>query len=179
MDEYRTNEMTLLRQQLLAWGYTHVYMHWSENDKKGGYGYAGTCVFTKIPCVSHSFGLDDPSIDNEGRAITLRWDNLTLVATYVPCTTMDTPLITAARTNFHEKVHRHLQREKKRAPLMWVGDLNVALRPEDAHVRNNKAPSNPGTKVLEREAMKVIIEEVQLVDTYRRFHPVPTPRDYT
>ena len=178
-DEFRTNEMKQFRQHLLAWGYTHCYWTWSDNHKKGSYGYSGTCVITKVPGTSHMFGLNDPAIDEEGRAITLRWDNFTLVATYVPCTEMDTPFITAARSNWHEKVHRHLQLEKKTNPLIWCGDLNTAIQAEDAYIRGKHAPNNPGTKVLEREALQLIMKEVDLVDTYRWFNPRPSAKDYT
>ena len=92
---------------------------------------------------------------------------------------MNTPFITSARTNFHEKVHRHLRREEKLAPLIWCGDLNTAIRPVDAYVRGNAAPNNPGTKLLEREALQLIIDETNLTDTYRWFHPKANAKDYT
>ena len=47
-------------------------------------GYSGVCVFTKIKPLSVWYGLLEHKYDDEGRVITLEYDNFYYVACYVP-----------------------------------------------------------------------------------------------
>ena len=47
-------------------------------------GYSGTSVFTKVKPLNVSYGLGFEEHDNEGRVITLEYDNFHLVNCYTP-----------------------------------------------------------------------------------------------
>ena len=47
-------------------------------------GYSGTAIFTKKKPLSVTYGLDIEEHDQEGRVITLEFDNFFLVNVYTP-----------------------------------------------------------------------------------------------
>ena len=57
------------------------YKFWNSAEKKG---YSGTSIFSKIEPISHSYGIDIKKHDNEGRVITLEFEDYYLVNVYTP-----------------------------------------------------------------------------------------------
>ena len=55
--------------------------YWNYAEKKG---YSGTAVFTKDEPVSVTYGINQAFYDNEGRVITLEFENYYLVTCYTP-----------------------------------------------------------------------------------------------
>ena len=55
--------------------------HWNSAEKKG---YSGTAVFTRVPPLSVTRGMDDAKHDSEGRVLTLEFPHFFLVNVYTP-----------------------------------------------------------------------------------------------
>ena len=59
----------------------YKYKYWNSADKKG---YSGTAIFSKIKPMNIIYGIDNYIPDNEGRIITLEFNNNYLVTVYTP-----------------------------------------------------------------------------------------------
>ncbi|MGL5867664.1 exodeoxyribonuclease III, partial [Clostridium chrysemydis] len=57
------------------------YCYWNYAQKKG---YSGTAIFSKIKPISVKLGLGIEEHDNEGRVITLEFEDFFLVNVYTP-----------------------------------------------------------------------------------------------
>ena len=57
------------------------YQYWNYAKKKG---YSGTAIFTKVEPLSVSYGIDMEEHDQEGRVITLEFEDFHLVTVYTP-----------------------------------------------------------------------------------------------
>ena len=57
------------------------YDYWNYAQKKG---YSGTAIFTKKKPISVSYGIDIEEHDNEGRVITLEFEDFYFVTVYTP-----------------------------------------------------------------------------------------------
>ena len=57
------------------------FQYWNSAEKKG---YSGTAIFTKIKPKNVSYGINNEIFDNEGRVITLEYDEFFLVNCYTP-----------------------------------------------------------------------------------------------
>ena len=57
------------------------YQYWNSAEKKG---YSGTAIFCKKEPISVKYGFGIEEHDNEGRVITLEYDNFYLVNCYTP-----------------------------------------------------------------------------------------------
>ena len=57
------------------------YQYWNYAKKKG---YSGTAIFTKKEPLSVSYGIGIPEHDEEGRVITLEYENYYLITCYTP-----------------------------------------------------------------------------------------------
>ena len=57
------------------------HSYWNYAEKKG---YSGTAIFAKEAPLSVTYGMHDAYYDNEGRVITLEYDNYFVVTCYTP-----------------------------------------------------------------------------------------------
>ena len=57
------------------------HQYWNYAQKKG---YSGTAIFTKQEPVSVFYGIGIPEHDNEGRVITLEFDQFYMITVYTP-----------------------------------------------------------------------------------------------
>ena len=59
----------------------HFHLTRRYAEKKG---YSGTAIFTKHTPLSVRYGIGVPELDNEGRVVTLEYENFYLVTCYTP-----------------------------------------------------------------------------------------------
>ena len=71
-------EIRTQQEPVILPGYQHCWNHGQRN------GYAGTAVLFKREPLSITFGLCDDGSDEEGRAITMEYQNFFLLNAYVP-----------------------------------------------------------------------------------------------
>ena len=131
-------------------------------------GYSGTGVITKIKPESVSYGIGSKAHDDEGRAITLEYEDFYLVNAYVPNAQPELKRIDF-RTEWEQKLLKHLKKLDKMKPVIYCGDLNVAH--EEIDLKNPKSNIGmPGFSDEERSMMTTLLKN-DFIDVYRTIYP--------
>lgn len=140
----------------------HMYM--SSAIKRG---YAGTLVYSKQKPLSVTYGINGKYTD-EGRVITLEFENFYFVCAYVP-NSQDELKRLDYRMIYEDDAREYLCSLKKIKPVVYTGDLNVAHQEID--LKNPKTNTkNPGFTKEEREKMSLLLGS-GMVDTFRLKYP--------
>lgn len=138
--------------------------YWFSAEKKG---YSGTAIFAKHEPISVSYGLDGKHVD-EGRVITLEYENFYLVCAYVP-NAQDGLKRIDYRMEFEDDMREYLSSLDKVKPVIYCGDLNVARNEID--LKNAKANiGNAGFSYEERGKIEELLA-AGFTDTFRHLHP--------
>ena len=142
----------------------HIY--WTNSKLRKGY--SGVCVFTKKLPLSVHYGLENNDYDDEGRVITLEFDNFYYIACYVP-NAGDELKRMDFRLEFETKLVDYLNKLNQNKPIIYAGDLNVAHQEID--LKNPKANiNNAGFTIQERTAFSNLLNN-GYVDTFRYLYP--------
>ena len=138
--------------------------YWFSAEKKG---YSGTAIFAKREPLSVSYGVDGKHTD-EGRVITLEYEDFYLVCAYVP-NAQDGLKRIDYRMEFEDDMRAYLSSLDKAKPVIYCGDLNVAHNEID--LKNPKANiGNAGFSYEERGKLGELLE-AGFTDTFRYSHP--------
>ncbi|WHY65202.1 exodeoxyribonuclease III [Neobacillus sp. SuZ13] len=141
------------------------HQYWNYAIKKG---YSGTAVFTKNKPLSVRYGVGTDESEDEGRILTLEFDDFFLVNVYTPNSQRDLARINF-RLEWEDRILQHLKELDQLKPVVLCGDLNVAHQEID--LRNPKSNlGNSGFTEEEREKMTSLLAE-GFIDSYRHFHP--------
>ena len=81
------------------------FTYWTNSKIRKGY--SGVAVFTKIKPLSVHYGLDENKYDDEGRVVTLEFDNFYLVNCYVPNSKRELERL-PSRMRFEEVIKKYL-----------------------------------------------------------------------
>lgn len=131
-------------------------------------GYSGVAVFTKKAPLSVSYGLDEGKYDEEGRVITLEYENFYYVCAYVP-NSGDGLKRLDFRLTFEKDMLNYLNKLNMKKPVIYAGDLNVAHQEID--LKNPKAnENNAGFTLQERNAFSCLLSQ-GYIDTFRYLNP--------
>lgn len=138
--------------------------YWNYAVKKG---YSGTAVFTKEKPLSVKYGVGDSEHEDEGRILTLEFEQFYLVNVYAPNAQRDLARL-PFRLEWEEAMRAYLKKLDACKPVILCGDLNVAHQEID--IRNVKSNiGNSGFTFEERGKMTELLME-GFVDTYRHFY---------
>lgn len=141
--------------------------YWYSAQKKG---YSGTAVFSKIEPANVSYGLGIPEHDNEGRVITLEFNDFYLVNVYTPNSQHELVRL-EYRQIWDSEFLAFVKRLEETKPVVFCGDLNVAHKEID--LKNPKSNErNPGFTLEERTDFDRYIES-GFIDTFREFNQEP------
>lgn len=105
--------------QLDLEGYTQ---YWNSAVKKG---YSGTAIFAKRPALSVRYGLGIEEHDQEGRVITLEYEDFFLVNVYTPNAQRGLERIDY-RMQWEDAFRAYLCALDAQKPVIICGDMNVA-----------------------------------------------------
>ena len=131
-------------------------------------GYSGTAIFTKFKPLSVKYGLGMEEHDNEGRLITLEYDDFFLVTCYTPNSKQEL-LRLDYRMVWEDAFRNYLLDLNKTKSVIVCGDLNVAHKEID--LKNPKTNrKNAGFTDEEREKMSILLDS-GFTDTFRYFYP--------
>ncbi len=140
------------------------YRFMSSAEKKG---YAGTLVYSKKEPLSVTYGIDG-KYNDEGRVITLEFENFYFVCAYVPNSQEDLRRLDY-RMIYEDSVREYLTRLKNKKPVVYTGDLNVAHTEID--LKNPKSNTkNAGFTKEERGKFSELLDS-GMVDTFRLKYP--------
>jgi len=143
--------------------FTEYHDYWNYATKKG---YAGTAIFTKEKSINAFNDMRIIMHDNEGRVITLEYENFYLVNVYTPNSQRGLTRL-EYRQVWDKDFLAYMKNLEAVKPIIFCGDLNVAhkeidlARPKDNH-------HNAGFTDEEREDFTRIID-AGFIDTFREF----------
>lgn len=141
------------------------HQYWYSAVKKG---YSGTAIFTKTEPISVSKGIGIVEHDQEGRVITLEFEDFYMVTVYTPNAKRDLERLDY-REVWEDDFRDYLVDLDKKKPLVICGDLNVAHKEID--LKNYKTNrKNAGFTDEERAKMTELLE-AGFVDSFRHFYP--------
>ena len=131
-------------------------------------GYSGTAIFTKHKPLSAKYGMGIEEHDNEGRLITLEYNDFFLVTCYTPNSKQEL-LRLDYRMVWEDAFRNYLLELNKTKSVIVCGDLNVAHKEID--LKNPKTNrKNAGFTDQEREKMSILLDS-GFTDTFRFFYP--------
>lgn len=158
------NKMQLGQIEVVTPGYTQF---WNCAEKKG---YSGTTVFTKKEPLSVMYGIDG-KYNDEGRLITLEYENFYLVCCYTPNARQELVRLDY-RMEFEDDFREYLVRLNNDKPVIMCGDLNVAHNEID--LKNPKSNiGNPGFSYEERDKFTALLA-AGFTDSFRFLYPDKT-----
>ena len=141
------------------------HQYWNYAVKKG---YSGVAVFSKKEPIGVTYGLGIEEHDQEGRVITLEFEEFYYVTAYVP-NSQDKNARLDYRVTWEDAMRTYLMELDKKKPVVFCGDLNVAH--EEIDLKNPKPNiGNAGFTYEERGKFKELLES-GFVDSFRHFNP--------
>ena len=148
------------------------HQYWNYAKRKG---YSGTAIFTKVKPLSIDYGIGIEEHDQEGRVITLQFDQFYLVNVYTPNAKRDLSRLDYRLTWEDDFLNFILKLEEEK-PVIICGDLNVAH--EEIDLKNARANrGNSGFTEAERGKLSSFLAS-GYVDSFRYFYP-EMPDSYT
>ena len=148
--------------EVLTEGY---HQYWNSAEKKG---YSGTAVFSKKEPLSVKYGIGIPKHDNEGRVITLEFEDFYFVTCYTPNSQNELARLDY-RIDWEDAFLAFLKDLDSQKPVVLCGDLNVAHKEID--LKNPKTNrKNAGFTDEEREKMGILLSS-GFCDTFRHLYP--------
>ena len=141
------------------------YDYWNYAEKKG---YSGTAIFTKKKPINVTYGINIEEHDNEGRVITLEFEDLYFITVYTPNSQSELKRLDY-RMKWEDDFKNYLTKLDKIKPVIVCGDLNVAHKEID--LKNPKTNrKNAGFTDEERNKLTTLLDS-GFIDTYRYFNP--------
>ena len=139
--------------------------YWNSALKKG---YSGTAVFTKKKPIKVSYGIGIEEHYNEGRVITLEFEDFYLVNCYTPNSKRELERLDY-RMVWEDEIRNYLLKLDKIKPVIYCGDFNVAHKEIDL-----KNPStnhhSAGFTDEERDKMTKLLDS-GFTDSFRYLYP--------
>ena len=146
-------------------GFAGYEQFWNSAVKKG---YSGTAVFSRIQPLAVSYGMGVAEHDQEGRIITLEYDEFQLVNVYTPNSQRGLARL-EYRLQWEDDFRVYVGQLDRKKPVVVCGDLNVAHREID--IKNPAAnKNNAGFTPQERGKMTELLES-GLIDSFRHLYP--------
>ena len=144
------------------------YQYWNYAKKKG---YSGTAIFTKQEPLSVSYGIGIPEHDEEGRVITLEYENYYLITCYTPNSQSELARL-SYRMEWEDAFLQYLKGLEEKKPVIFCGDLNVAHKEID--LKNPKTNvGNAGFSNEERSKFTQLLDS-GFIDSFRTLYPNET-----
>lgn len=144
------------------------YAYWNYAQKKG---YSGTAVFTKQEPIAVTYGLGIEEHDQEGRVITLEFEDYYFLTLYTPNSQSELARL-SYRMQWEDDFLNYINQLNEKKPVIFCGDLNVAHQEID--LKNPKTNrKNAGFTDEEREKFTELLK-AGYVDTFRYLYPEVT-----
>ena len=141
------------------------HQYWNYAKKKG---YSGTAIFTKKEPLSVMYGINIEEHDQEGRVITLEFEDFYMVTVYTPNSQNELKRLDY-RMKWEDDFRNYLKELDDKKPVIVCGDLNVAHKEID--LKNPKTNrKNAGFTDEEREKLTDLLK-AGFIDTFRYFKP--------
>ena len=141
------------------------YPYFNSAVKKG---YSGTAVFSKKEPISVCYDLCMNKHNDEGRVITLEYEDYYLVTVYTPNSQQELARLDY-RMEWEEDFRSYCMGLDQKKPVIICGDLNVAHKEID--IKNAKSNTkSAGFTPEEREKMTKLLNS-GFIDSFRYLYP--------
>lgn len=141
------------------------YQYWNCAQKKG---YSGVAVFTRIQPISVTCGIGMEEHDNEGRVITVEFDEYYLVNVYTPNAKRELERL-EYRMQWEDAFRSYLKQLDGKKPVIVCGDMNVAHKEID--LKNPSSNKRSAGFTDEERGKFTELLDAGFIDTYRYFYP--------
>ncbi|HKM17140.1 MAG: exodeoxyribonuclease III [Firmicutes bacterium] len=131
-------------------------------------GYSGTAIFTKHTPMSIINGIGHEEHDQEGRTITLEYEQFYLVTVYTPNSQRGLARL-EYRMKWEDDFRSYLLKLEQEKPVIMCGDLNVAHKEID--LKNPETNRRSAGFTDEERAKFTVLLESGFIDTFRHFYP--------
>lgn len=156
---------TKLQPEQVEISFTGYHQYFNSAVKKG---YSGTAIFCKREPLSVSFDLGLSRHNDEGRVITLEYEDFFLVTVYTPNSQQELARL-GYRMEWEDDFRAYVLGLDRKKPVIICGDLNVAHKEID--IKNAKSNvKSAGFTPEEREKMTVLLDS-GFIDTFRYKYP--------
>ena len=143
--------------------------YWASSTVKKGY--SGTAIFSKKEPISVTYGIGIEEHDNEGRVITLEFEDYYFITCYTPNSQSELKRLDY-RMKWEDDFRNYLCKLNESKGVILCGDLNVAH--EEIDIKNPKTNRhNAGFTDEERGKMTELLNS-GFVDSFRYFYPDKT-----
>jgi len=139
--------------------------YWNSAIKKG---YSGTAVFTRIKPIAVNYGMNMEEHDQEGRIITLEFENFFLVNVYTPNSKREL-LRLDYRMKWEDDFRTYLLQLDTNKPVILCGDINVAHQEID--IKNPKTNRRSAGFTDEERGKLTELIQSGYTDTFRYLYP--------
>ena len=137
------------------------HQYWNYAVRKG---YSGTAIFTKQEPLSVQYGIGIEEHDQEGRVITLEFEDFYFVTVYTPNSQNELARLDY-RMQWETDFLAYLKHLEETKPVVFCGDLNVAA--EEIDLKNPKTNrKNAGFTDEERDKFRTL-KAAGFIDTFR------------
>lgn len=141
----------------------HAY--WNSAVRKG---YSGTAVFTKQKPIKVTYGIGIEEHDQEGRIITLEFEEFYLVNCYTPNSKRELERL-EYRMIWEDEIRKYLLELDKIKPVIYCGDLNVAH--EEIDLKNPKTNRHSAGFTDEERGKMTELLQAGFIDSFRYLYP--------
>lgn len=156
---------TKLQPEQVEISFEGYYQYFNSAVRKG---YSGTAVFTKTEPLSIHFDLGTDKHNDEGRVITLEYDDYYLVTVYTPNSQRELARL-EYRMEWEDDFREYIVGLDQKKPVILCGDLNVAHKEID--LKNPKTNTrNAGFTIEERDKFTELLDS-GFIDTFRYKYP--------
>ncbi|MEE4215083.1 MAG: exodeoxyribonuclease III [Bacteroidales bacterium] len=131
-------------------------------------GYSGTAVMAKKEPLDINMGIGMKDFDDEGRVISLEYDDFYLINVYVPNSGSELKRL-SYRQEWDKVFFNYLKEKERKKPLIVCGDFNVAHREID--LARPKQNYNKSAGFMQEEIDGMDRYTGDFIDTFRHFHP--------
>ena len=144
------------------------YQYWNYAVRKG---YSGTAIFTKREPLNVRYGIGIEEHDQEGRVITLEYDDFYLVTCYTPNSQNELARL-SYRMEWEDAFRAYLLKLDEKKAVVMCGDLNVAHKEID--LKNPKTNRHNAGFTDEERGKFTELLEAGFTDSFRYFYPEET-----
>lgn len=141
------------------------HQYWNYAVKKG---YSGVAAFTKKEPLSVAYGLDIDEHDQEGRVITLEFENFYHITVYTPNSQQENARLDY-RMEWEDAFRRYVVELGEKKPVIICGDLNVAHNEID--LKNPKSNKRSAGFTEEERGKFSALLDAGFIDTFRFLYP--------
>ncbi|KAF7031174.1 hypothetical protein CFC21_042545 [Triticum aestivum] len=146
----------------------YEYNYWSCSVAR--LDYSGTGVISRVKPISVQYGIGIAEHDQEGRVITLEFENFYLVNAYVPNSGRGLRRLVYRVDSWDPSFADFVEKLESFKPVIVCGDLNCARQSIDIHNPPAKT-EDAGFTEEERESFQINFDMRGFVDTFRKQHP--------